>query len=91
MREHLFPRKWTRRDFIITADASTAGLAAARSEKNFIGVMDLARRLTVPNAEDTLAMDLGDGKEARRKTNRPDNRLTPHSLSYPILSTLPRL
>ena len=46
-------------------------------------ISDLARRAMVPNAEDNLAAQLGDGKETDGKTNRPDNQTNPALFAAP--------
>jgi hypothetical protein len=55
--------------------------------KSFLYIPDLASRVTILDADDNLAAQLGDGKETDGKTNRPDSQTNPalfaapHSLS----------
>ena len=44
---------------------------------------DLARRESLLDAQDAVAMNLGDGKEADCKTNRPDNQTNPALFAAP--------
>jgi peptidylamidoglycolate lyase len=56
--------------------------------KGFLYIPDLASRVTILDADDNLAAQLGDGKETDGKTNRPTIKLTPHSLPHPMLLRL---
>ncbi len=51
--------------------------------KGLLHIPDLASRVTIPNAEDNLAAQLGDGRETDCKTNRPYNQTNPALFAAP--------
>jgi peptidylamidoglycolate lyase len=56
--------------------------------KGFLYIPDLASRVTILDAEDNLAAQLGDGKETDGKTNRPDNQTNPALFAAPHALTV---
>jgi len=130
MSECLFPRRLTRRNYLLSTAGATAALALspARSvsgqtapvarigsgyhtydlelnhkrnltgmvrnpccfyqHKGFLYIPDLASRVTILDAEDNLAAQLGDGREADGKTNRPDNQTNPALFAAPHALTV---
>jgi peptidylamidoglycolate lyase len=56
--------------------------------KGFLYIPDLASRVTILDAEDNLAAQLGDGKETDSKTNRPDNQTNPALFAAPHALTV---
>lgn len=87
MSKHVFPRRTSRREFL-AADAIAAG-GMVRSaccfyqHRNYFYIRDLASRATGVRAHDGLAANLGDGKEANGKTNRPVNQTNPALFAAP--------
>jgi peptidylamidoglycolate lyase len=51
--------------------------------KGFLYIPDLASRVTILDADDNLAAQLGDGKETDGKTNRPDSQTNPALFAAP--------
>jgi hypothetical protein len=51
--------------------------------KTLLYFPDLASRVTILNAEDSLAAQLGDGRETDCKTNRPGNQTNPALFAEP--------
>jgi hypothetical protein len=51
--------------------------------KGFPYILDLASRVTILDAHDKLAAQLGDGKETDGKTNRPDCQTDPALFAAP--------
>lgn len=51
-------------------------------------IPDLASRVTILDADDGVAAQLGDGKEADGKTNRPDNQTNPALFAAPHALTV---
>jgi sugar lactone lactonase YvrE len=56
--------------------------------KGFLYIPDLASRVTILDADDNVAAQLGDGKESDGKTNRPDNQTNPALFAAPHALTL---
>jgi peptidylamidoglycolate lyase len=54
----------------------------------FLYIPDLASRVTILDADDNLASQLGDGKETDGKTNRPDNQTNPALFAAPHALTV---
>src|ERR1700722_12740421 len=90
----LFTERLTRRDFLVAAatprsNASGDAASAARDSfcyhehKEFSYLSDLARRVTIADADDKLAAQLGDGKETDRTTNRPYYQTNPALFAAP--------
>ena len=98
MNDDLFPKRLTRRDFLVSAGAGLAvpsgrsspgeAAPAARLGSKENGTEytfpDLARRVTIVDADDNLAAQLGDGKEADGTTNRPDSQTNPSLFAAPL-------
>jgi sugar lactone lactonase YvrE len=51
--------------------------------KGYLYIPDLASRVTILDAEDNVAIHLGDGKEADGTTNRPDSQTNPALFAAP--------
>jgi hypothetical protein len=51
--------------------------------KGFLYIPDLAARVTILDAQDGVAAQLGDGKETDSKTDRPDNQTNPALFAAP--------
>jgi peptidylamidoglycolate lyase len=51
-------------------------------------IPDLASRVTIIDADDSVAAQLGDGKETDGKTNRPDNQTNPALFAAPHALTV---
>jgi hypothetical protein len=91
MNDFLFPRRLTRRDFPASAGGAAARLA---QHKGFLDTPDLASRASMLDAHDSLAAQLGDGKETDGKTNPPVHQTNPalfaapHSLSLDFKGNL---
>jgi peptidylamidoglycolate lyase len=56
--------------------------------KGFLYIPDLASRVTILDADDNLAAQLGDGKETDGKTNRPDCQTDPALFAAPHALTV---
>ncbi len=99
MRNNQFPERLTRRDNLVpivaglaaTACRSARGKAAAAARdlgciherKGSLHISDLARRVTIADTGDSLAAQLGDGKETDGKTNRPYYQTNPALFAAP--------
>jgi hypothetical protein len=101
MNDHLFVKRLTRRDVLVSAAEADAGMAVTSGSsasgetapalgwgRGCLSIFpDLASRVTILDADDDLAAQLGDGKETDGTTNRPDHQTNPalfaapHSLS----------
>jgi hypothetical protein len=90
----LFTKRLTRRDFLVAAatprrnasgDAASAGRDpfCFHEHKEFSYLSDLARRVTIADAHDNLAAQLGDGKETDGTTNRPYYQTNPALFAAP--------
>jgi len=56
--------------------------------KGHLFIPDLAARVTILDADDNVAIHLGDGKETDGKTNRPDNQTNPALFAAPHALTV---
>src|SRR5271170_7773860 len=94
MTDCLFTERLTRRDFLVAAatppsSAPGESAAAARDpfcfheHQGFSYISDLASRVTIPDADNKLAAQLGDGKETDGTTNRPYYQTNPALFAAP--------
>jgi hypothetical protein len=99
MRDNQFFKRLTRRDLLVPIVAGSpaaayrsalGGTTAAgrnacciQERKEFLHHADLARCVAIPDAGDSLAAQLGDGKEADGTTNRPYYQTNPTLFAAP--------
>jgi hypothetical protein len=70
-------------DFLFPKRLSQWGFLVFAQDKRFLYIPNLASRATNLDADNNLAAQLGDGKEADCKTNRPDCQTDPALFAAP--------
>src|SRR5271166_5277838 len=85
MNDFFFPERLSRRGLILKRKVQGMVRNPCRSYEDvgLFDISDLANRVTVPDAENTVAAQLGDGKETDGTTNRPDCQTNPALFAAP--------